>query len=108
MKVLPQDDSSIALVFPGVRQFHDGTQYREGRTKDEKTCFVDARDSRTFTLTDGRFEDQTLHVVVTEADGRQYRAGSGPAVGNPRGEQKLTLPQRYYIRERGRILRVVG
>jgi hypothetical protein len=75
MDLLKPDDESIALVFPGVRQYHDGKLYREGRTRNNLPCFIDASDSRKFELSGGTFSDQTLHVHVTEEDGTQYRAG---------------------------------
>jgi len=80
MRLVRADDPSVTTVFQGVRQDHLGQCYREGRTSSGEAVKVDATDSRDFRLSEGSFFKSTLHIVVTEPDGTQYRAGTHKAL----------------------------
>ena len=105
MNCLKPNDPRISVVFPGIRQNHQGQSYREGKLDTDEVCFIDASDSHTYKFTDGTFMQDTLHVVMNE-DGREYRAGSRPT--NEVAKQKEPMPHRYYTRDEYGISRAVG
>jgi hypothetical protein len=75
MEIVEEKDARLVHVHQGVRQDEDGLDYREGVLEGGAPAKVRYDDGRQFRLNEGTLRHNTLHIVVTERDGSEHRAG---------------------------------